>query len=121
MVESFGNPDAIEALLTEDAQWWITPTVGILGSPSVGRDQIVASMRIIFGDIYTDASAEIHAAVGDDEIGAVRFTLRAKVGERPYANEYSVWIRRNGERIDRVWEYLDVAEASRQISGGDPE
>jgi hypothetical protein len=83
LVESFGNPDTIEALLTEDAQWWITPTVGILGSPSVGRDQIVASMRIIFGDIYTDVSAEIHAAVGDDEIGAVRFTLRARVGERP--------------------------------------
>jgi ketosteroid isomerase-like protein len=115
LVESFGHPEAIEALLTEDAQWWITPTVGILGSPSVGRDQIMAAMRVIFGDIYADASAEIHAAVGDDVIGAVRFTLRAKVGERPYVNEYSVWIHSNGERIDRVWEYLDVAEATRQL------
>lgn len=120
LVESFGNPDAIEPLLTEDAQWWITPTVGILGSPSVGRDQIMVAMRIIFGEIYSDASAEVHAAVGDDVIGAVRFTLRAKVGERPYVNEYSVWIRSNGKRIDRVWEYLDVAEATRQIGAPDP-
>jgi ketosteroid isomerase-like protein len=118
LVESFGDPEAIGNLLTEDAEWWITPTVGILGSPSVGREQIVAAMRVIFGDIYTDATAEIHAALGDDETGAVRFTLRATVGERPYINEYSVWIRRSGDRIDRVWEYLDVAEATRQIGFG---
>jgi ketosteroid isomerase-like protein len=116
LVESFGDADAIGKLLTDDAQWWITPTVGILGSPSVGRDTIVTAMRVIFGDIYTDAKAEIHAAIGDETIAAVRFTLRAKVGERPYANEYSVWIRRSGERIAQVWEYLDVAEATRQIS-----
>ena len=44
LVDAFGNPAAIESLLTEDAQWWITPTVGVLGSPSVGRDAIMTAM-----------------------------------------------------------------------------
>jgi hypothetical protein len=108
------------SLLVVWGQWWITPTVGIWGSPSVGRDQIMAATRIIFGEIYSGASAEIHTAIGDDVIGAVRFTLRAKVGERSYVNEYSVWIRSNGKRIDRVWAYLDVAEATRQIGAASP-
>lgn len=120
LVEAFGDPDAIEALLAEDAEWWITPTVGILGSPSVGRDQIVAAMRVIFGEIYTGAKAEIHAAIGDDPLGAVRITLRAEVNGAPYVNEYSVWVRRSGDVIDRVWEYLDVAEATRQIAAARP-
>ena len=107
LVHAFGDPDAIGALLTDDAEWWITPTVGVLGSPSIGRASILESMRTIFGEIYEDLSVEVHHAVGDDEIGAVRITLRATVkvvGGKPLENEYSVWVRRAGDRIDRVWE-----------------
>jgi len=116
LVEAFGNPTAIETLLTEDAQWWIAPTVGVLGSPSVGRDAIMTAMRTIFGVIYSDSRADIHAAVGDDTLAAVRFTLRATANARPYENEYCVWVRRAGDRIDRVWEYLDVAYATQQLT-----
>src|ERR1700730_12342811 len=119
LVEAFGNPAGIEALLTEDAQWWITPTVGVLGSPSVGRDAIVAAMRVIFGDLWGDREVTVRHAIGDDDIGAVRLTLRAKarmVDDRPYENEYSVWVRRRGDRIDRVWEYLDVERSRAQLS-----
>ena len=118
LVRAFGDPDAIGELLTADAEWWITPTVGVLGSPSVGRESIVAAMRIIFGDLWKDAEVVVHHVVGNDDIGAVRFTLRAKarqLGDRSYENEYSVWVRRSGDQIDRVWEYLDVAWSTAQL------
>jgi hypothetical protein len=37
------------------------------------------------------------------------------LGDRSYENEYSVWIRRSGDQIDRVWEYLDVAWSTAQL------
>ena len=119
LVQAFGDPDAIGELLTEDAEWWITPTVGVLGSPTVGRDAIVAAMRVIFGDLWGDPEVTVHHAIGDEDIGAVRLTLRAKariLDDRPYENEYSVWVRRRGDRIDRVWEYLDVEWSRAQLS-----
>jgi ketosteroid isomerase-like protein len=121
LVSSFGDADAIAANLTEDAQWWITPTVGVLGSPSVGREAIHRSMRTIFGELYASPSVEVHHCVGDEEMAAIRFTLRAVArfaGDQPYANEYTVWVRRRGELIDRVWEYLDVAWSTAQFQEG---
>lgn len=118
LVKAFGDPDAIGELLTSDAEWWITPTVGVLGSPSVGRETIVAAMRVIFGDLWSGAEVTVHHAIGDEDIGAVRFTLRAKAryaDNQPYENEYTVWVRRLDDHIDRVWEYLDVAWTRAQL------
>jgi ketosteroid isomerase-like protein len=118
LVESFGDPDAIGALLTDDCEWWITPTVGVLGSPSVGRDSIVESMRQIFGELWGDARVELHHVIGEGDIGAARLTLRARalfMEGLPYENEYSVWVRVVGDRIERVWEYLDVAWSTAQF------
>ena len=118
LVRSFGDPEAIGGLLTEDAEWWITPTVGVLASPTVGRDRIIAAMQVIFTDLWGDPEVTVHHAIGSDDIGAARLTLRAKArfaGDRAYENEYSVWIRRRGSRVDRVWEYLDVAWSKEQL------
>ena len=121
LVRSFGDPDAIGQLLTEDAQWWISPTVGVLGSPSIGRDAIVDSMRTIFGELWAEAEVTVHHAIGEGNVGAVRLTLRARArfaGNRRYENEYSVWIRQRGQQIERVWEYLDVAWSTEQLRSG---
>jgi ketosteroid isomerase-like protein len=118
LVRAFGDPDAIGELLTPDAEWWITPTVGVLGSPSIGRETIVAAMRVIFGDFWSGEEVTVHHAIGVDDIGAVRFTLRAKAryaDNQPYKNEYAVWVRRVDDHIDRVWEYLDVAWTREQL------
>lgn len=119
LVESFGDPDAIEALLADDCEWWITPTVHVLGSPTVGRDAIIEAMRVIFRDLWGDASAEVHHVISEGDLGAVRLTLRARAlfaEGRPYSNEYSVWVHVVGDRIDRVWEYLDVAWSTEQFA-----
>jgi ketosteroid isomerase-like protein len=120
LAEAFGDADAVVELLTDDAEWWISPTVEVLGSPSVGKAAIAEAMRTIFGAIYRDAHAELHQAIGEGDFGSVRLTLRARIGERSYENEYCLWVRRAGDRIDRVWEYLDVAHASQQFRGDAP-
>lgn len=119
LVEAFGDPDAIGELLTDDVEWWITPTVGVLGSPSVGRDAVLTAMRTIFTELYADAEAEIHAVIGEGDLAAVRLTLRARAlfaEGRAYENEYCVWVHRRDDQIDRVWEYLDVAWVGAQMA-----
>ena len=118
LVSAFGDADAITALLAPDAQWWITPSVGVIESPTVGRDAISASMQTIFGQLYADVRTTMHHALVDDEIGATRFTMVAMAlfaDGRPYENEYCVWIRAQDGMIVRVWEYLDVAHAAGQF------
>ena len=118
LVLAFGDPDAIDALITDDIEWWISPTVEVLGSPGIGREAVMSAIRVIFTEMWLDADATVHHRLGADDVGAVRFTLRAKAhfaGDQPYENEYSLWIRRNGDRIDRIWEYLDVAWSKQQL------
>ncbi|BBY20232.1 nuclear transport factor 2 family protein [Mycobacterium stomatepiae] len=119
LVAAFGDAERVTELLAPKAQWWITPTVGVLGSPTVGREAIRAGMRIIFGQLYADVQTTVHRLVCEDDTGAARFTMRATAlfaGGQPYENEYSVWIQVQDGLIIRVWEYLDVAYATGQFS-----
>ena len=119
LVGALGDADRVCALLAPDAQWWITPTVGVLASPTVGRDAIYESMRAIFGELYADVHTSVHHTLVDNEMGAARFTLFATAlfaEGRPYENEYSMWVQADGGAIVRVWEYLDVAHSLGQFS-----
>ncbi|MDT5117367.1 MAG: uncharacterized protein QOE30_3106 [Mycobacterium sp.] len=96
LVAAFGDAERITELLAPDAQWWITPTVGVLGSPTVGRDAIRAAMRVIFGQLYADVDTTVHHLLCDPDMGAARFRMRATAsfaGGQPYENEYSVGFR----------------------------
>jgi ketosteroid isomerase-like protein len=118
LVLALGHPEEIDKLVTDDVEWWISPTVEVLGSPCVGREPVIAAMRVIFSELWLEPKVTVHHRLGSDDIGAVRFTLRAKAhfaGDKPYENEYTIWIRRSGDRIDRVWEYLDVAWSMKQL------
>ena len=118
LVAALGDADQVCALLAPDAQWWITPTVGVLASPTVGRDAIYASMRTIFGDLYADVRTTVHNTLVDDNMGAARFTLSATAlfaDGRIYENEYCMWVQTDGGAIVRVWEYLDVAHSLGQF------
>jgi ketosteroid isomerase-like protein len=118
LIESFGDPDATVALMTEDCEWWVTPATGVLGSPTVGRDAIHAAMRTIYDTLYRDTAPVVRDVIGEGNQAAVRITFRAKArfaGDRPYENEYCLWVRARGGLIERVWEYLDVAHAASQF------
>jgi ketosteroid isomerase-like protein len=119
LVAAFGDAERVTELLAPKAQWWVTPSVGVLGSPTVGRDAIRAGMRIIFGQLYADVRTTVHHLLCDNDMGAARFTMRATAlfaGGRPYENEYSVWVQAQDGLIVRVWEYLDVTYATGQFS-----
>lgn len=121
LVGAFGEPDAIGALLADDAQWWITPSVGILGSPTVGRSAILEAMTVIFSAMYNDVSTTVHHVISDRELAACRFTMRATAvfaEGRPYENEYSLWVQVAKGQAVRVWEYLDVTHAMNVVGLG---
>jgi ketosteroid isomerase-like protein len=118
LVSAFGDADAIAALLAPDAQWWITPSVGVMGSPTIGRGAIREALQVIFGQLYVGVRTTVHDVLADEHTGAARFTMSATAlfaDGRLYENEYCVWIRAESGRILRVWEYLDAAHAAGQF------
>jgi len=119
LVTSFGDPDAMVALVAEDVEWWITPTVEVFPHHMVGRDMVAETMRFVFGDIYADARVTVNAAIGEGDTAAVRITLRAKaLGTVDYENEYALFVQARDGLITRVWEYVDMQHAMNQLGGG---
>ncbi|CAJ1499292.1 nuclear transport factor 2 family protein [[Mycobacterium] burgundiense] len=120
LVEAFGRPDDIAAVLADDATWWISPTVPpeIMQSLSTGRDVIRGNMQRVFSVLYDGETMRtvVHSAFGEGNLGTVRFTLS---GEFPnggkYSNEYCVCIETRGDEISKVWEYVDAAHAVIQM------
>ena len=120
LVEAFGRPDEIVAVLAEDATWWITPTIPpeIMRNVSTGREVIRGNMRRVFSMLYNGDTMKttVHSAISDGSLGAVRFTLS---GEFPnggkYANEYCVCVETRGDEIAKIWEYVDAANAVVQM------
>lgn len=120
LVEAFGRPDDIVAVLAEDATWWITPAIPpeIMESVSTGREVIRGNMQRVFSLLYRGDTMKttVHSAISEGDLGAVRFTL---AGEFPaggtYSNEYCVCVQTRGDEITKVWEYVDGAWAVAQM------
>ena len=122
LVRAFGRPDDIAAILTDDAAWWISPSVPeeLLPSLTKGRQHIHANMKRVFdGDFYDGPtmSVVIHHAIAQGNMGVVRFTLSGNYRRGgTYNNEYTVWIEARDTMIAQVWEYVDVAHAFTQMA-----
>ncbi|QFS90399.1 SnoaL-like domain protein [Mycobacterium sp. THAF192] len=120
LVEAFGRPDEIAALLAEDAVWWISPTIPpeIMNNVSKGRETIRANMERVFSVLYTGESvrADVHSAISDGTQGAVRATITAEFPSGgAYSNEYCIFIDTRDGEISHVWEYVDAAWAVIQM------
>ena len=120
LVEAFGRPDDIAALLAEDATWWVTPSspAEVMDSVSVGREKIRGNMQRVFSNLYVAESCDVvvHAAISDGNLGAVRITFNAQFPRGGnYSNEYSLWVEVDDDKIIRVWEYVDAAHALTQM------
>lgn len=120
LVEAFGRPDDIAAVLAEDAVWWISPTIPpeIMNNVSTGRETIRANMQRVFSLLYKGESvrADVHSAISDGTQGAVRATLKAEFPNGgTYSNEYCIFVDTRGDEISHVWEYVDAAWAVIQM------
>jgi ketosteroid isomerase-like protein len=121
LVTSFGDPDAMAALLAEDVEWWITPTVEVFPHHMVGREMVAETMRFVFGEIYAGVKVTLNAAIGEGDTAAVRITLQAKaLGTVDYENEYALFVEVRAGLIARVWEYVDMQRAMNQLAPGAP-
>ena len=119
LVSSFGDPDAIAALVADDVEWWISPAVEVFPHHMVGREMVAETMRFVFGEVYADPQVTIHHAIAEDDVAAVRITLRARaLGTVDYENEYALLVRVRDDRIVRVWEYVDLQHATNQLTAG---
>jgi ketosteroid isomerase-like protein len=117
LVSSFGDAGAMTALLADDVEWWISPTVDVFPHHMVGREMVAETMRFVFGQVYADPVVTIHHAIGEGDIAAVRITLRARaLGSVDYENEYALFVEARDEQIVRVWEYVDMLHATNQLT-----
>ena len=121
LVEAFGRPDDIIALLAEDAQWWVSPSAPteVMKNVSVGHEEILGNMRRVFGGLYKPETvrAEVHDNIGEGDLGVVRITLFAEFPNGgSYENDYTVWTKVRDGKITHVWEFVDVLRAVTQMN-----
>jgi ketosteroid isomerase-like protein len=117
LVDGFGDPNAVTALLADDVEWWISPTVEVFPHHMVGRDAVAETMRLVFGQIYADVRVTVHGAIGDGDQAAVRITMRARaLGSVDYENEYALFVKARDGLVTRVWEYVDMQHAMNQLA-----
>lgn len=114
LVEAFGRPDDIVAVLAEDVTWWITPAIPpeIMQSISTGREVIRGNMQRVFSLLYNGDTMHttVHTAISEGNLGTVRFTLSGQfVNGGDYTNEYCVCVETKDDEITKVWEYVDGA------------
>lgn len=120
LVEAFGDPDAMAALLTEDVEWWVTPTATFMATDGGGRDEMTEIIGRIFTKLYVPGSVEVtvHSALGEGDTAAVRLTLAARTRKGgDYENDYAFWVQTRGGLIAKVWEFFDVAHTNAQLQG----
>jgi ketosteroid isomerase-like protein len=119
LVARFGDPDGMVALVADDVEWWITPTVDVFPHHMIGREMVAQTMRFVFGEIYADARVTVHSLIGEGDTAAIRFTLNARaLGTIDYENEYALFVEARDGEISRVWEYVDMQHAMNQLTGG---
>jgi ketosteroid isomerase-like protein len=117
VVNRFGDADAVTALLAEDVEWWISPTVEVFPHHMIGRDAVAETMRLVFGQIYANVRVTVHGVIGEGDQAAVRITMRARaLGTVDYENEYALFVQARDGLVTRVWEYVDMQHAMNQLA-----
>ena len=120
LVSAFGDVEAMSALYAPHVEWSLSPSTPF-PRPMKGRETVIAFNREVWTKHYRpDCTVEILDEVGDESGSAVRFIYRAHMlaTDRPYENEYTLFVRSGPEGITEVFEALDTARAS-QIARGE--
>jgi ketosteroid isomerase-like protein len=111
LVRAFGNVAAMRALYAPDVEWSLSASLPF-DRPMRGRDAVVAFNTAVWTVHFRpDCTVEILDEVGDAASSAVRFIYRAhsKIADKPYENEYTVFVRSGPTGISHVFEALDTA------------
>lgn len=122
LLDAIGAHDRgrLETLLTADARWWFQSSVARPGAPRpiVGRGAVVSAVvppHPAF-EKYRTSWTVLHR-VEDGDLLALHAERRA-TGSRgqAYHVEYHFLFRYDGDEIAEVWDIMDTAAASSQLS-----
>jgi ketosteroid isomerase-like protein len=116
-----GDQGALEALLTEEALWWIPISASRdgFGRPLAGRE---AAARLAGGKITKafqpgSTTWKIQRLVAEDDyVSSLMHRLAIGANGQPYDNEYNFMFRFESGRIAEVWEVMDTALAFRLLA-----
>lgn len=124
LVQNFGNPANIMALLSEQAVWTLHTGSMPPGGVYRGQAEIRGLMEHVFGGVYQpeSVSVDIFQAMGGETDAAVRFQLNATTTwGATYANDYAVFIEITEGKISKIHELLDATNAADQLAADAPE
>lgn len=114
LVSAFGDADTMATLYAPEIRWYLKGG-DAFPYPIAGRDAVIGFNREVWSTYYdADCQVEILDETGDDTISAVRFIYRAfaKLPQKPYENEYSVFVRSDPDGITDVFESFDTSVVS---------
>ncbi|HEY3737954.1 MAG TPA: nuclear transport factor 2 family protein [Jatrophihabitans sp.] len=117
-----GDPEALGALLSEDAAWWVPLSASRdgFGRPLIGRQAIAqfAGGKVTKAFIPGSTRWEFEYEIAEGDLAAAK-VRRIAVGSNgaSYENEY-IWLFRFNEdaSVAEVWETMDTALAFRLLA-----
>jgi hypothetical protein len=120
LVSAFGDVERMAALYAPGVEWSLLGEASPYPRPIKGREAVIAFNREVWTRHYRpDCSVEILDEVGDERASAVRFIYRAHMlaANRPYENEYTLFVRSGPDGVAEVFEGFDTARARDLVRG----
>lgn len=115
---SSGNVEAILALLTDDATWWVAGQIE--GMSGTNDKQTLGNLLTAVKPLYRAGALRItpSAMIAEGDLVACEAESFAELQDgRVYANRYHFLFEVAGERIRRVREYSDTHHMLETFSG----
>lgn len=109
LVRAFGDAEAMSKLYADNVRWELP--AGSQLPALTGKDAVVAFNREVWSTHYRpDCRVEIHDELQDGDRSAVRFTYHAysNHAQRPYTNDYTVFVRSGEDGIEEIFEAFDT-------------
>ena len=121
LVESFGSPDEMSAMYSEDVTWRLSHSLAPnIAGPHVGKGAVLAFNEAVFHKFYRPGvRVDILDELGDEASSVVRFNFHAvSRREHSYAVEYVVFAKTGpGGLVREVIELLDTHASNEQHAG----
>ena len=103
-----GNMAALDALMTDDATWWLLPTMGGLYT----KKEFLAMLPRVWASLESPLDLQLIDLTAEDDRVSVTFTGQAKAKNgKNYNNHYHVLFFVRDGKMAAVKEYFDSAHA----------
>lgn len=112
-----GDADKLQALVHEDATWWIPGELPVSGTWK-GHGEIFGKMLATAGEHMEPGSLtlEVTNVLVDGDTVVVEWRAQARSDQgRPYDNRYSMIFETSAGQITAVREYVDTAAARKAL------